>query len=288
MASSPPCRPPREHARPPLIKPVRLTERHSPALEELLLADPLINLFLLGYLDAVPIGRTHWYGVLDGDQLRAAIVVITGRLAVPWAPDPEHAEALGNVLRRRHRPTMMVGPREHTDIVWEQWGHDTPVDRWHDQRLYVCRAPQEGAPVPGFRRAVVQEWQRIAVHAAAMEAEDLGREPDPSAFEATIKRRIERGTTWVMEQDGELVFQINVGTSTAFGAQVGGTFVPPAHRGQGIATRGMRELGRRLLPRQRTLTLHVNEANLPAVRAYERSGYRAYAPYRLLTLREHD
>jgi len=31
-------------------------------------------------------------------------------------------------------------------------------------------------------------------------------------------------------------------------------------------------------------TLHVNEANLPAVRSYEAMGFRRSAPFRLMTL----
>ena len=46
----------------------------------------------------------------------------------------------------------------------------------------------------------------------------------------------------------------------------------------------MAELGRRLLPRVKRITLHVNEQNIAAVRTYEASGYRRHAPYRLVTL----
>ena len=43
--------------------------------------------------------------------LLAAVLIVPTRLVVPWAPDEAHAEMLGTTLRRRHRPTMMVGPR---------------------------------------------------------------------------------------------------------------------------------------------------------------------------------
>jgi RimJ/RimL family protein N-acetyltransferase len=269
-----------------MTRPTRLTERHVPALEELLLLDPLTNLFLLGYLDAMPIGRTHWYGVLDGDRVVAATVVVAGRLTVPYCPDPDHAEAIAWLLRRRHRPTMMVGPRQATDAIWRVWGRQTAIDRWYDQRLYATDTIPDGAPMAGFRRAHPDDLASVMRHAAAMEEEDLGRSQDPAAFEATVRRRIENGNTWLAEREGELLFQINVGTTTPYGAQVGGTYVPPELRGRGLATEGMRELSRRLLPRVRHLTLHVNEANTPAVRAYERSGYRSHCPFRLVTLRD--
>lgn len=268
---------------------VRLTEAHGAALEELLLLDPPVNLFLLGYLDAVPVPRAWWYGALDGDRVVAAALLVPGRLVVPFSPDPAHATALGRALGRRHRPCMMVGPRAACDALWAPWGRGARIDRWHDQRLYVCdtHALPERDPLPGFRRAHPDDFAEVLDQAAAMEVEDIGRfrlDDDPDGFREGVRRRIQQGQTWVVERDGALVFQIHVGTETAFGCQVGGTYVPPAHRGQGLATAGMLELGRRLRRRHKRITLHVNEANAPAVRVYERSGYRPHAPFRLVTL----
>lgn len=257
-------------------------------MEELLLADPLVNMFLLGYMDAVPIPRAYWYGAVDGDHVRGLVLVVPGRLAVPWAPDLDDAARIGALLSRRHRPSMVVGPREASDAMWGTWAPDADVDRWHDQRLYVCEQAPEGDPLPGFRHALHRETPLIAQRSAAMEREDIGShamEIDPEGYLDVVRRRIERGQTWVWERDGELIFQINVGTVTTWGIQVGGTYVPDALRGQGIATAGMIELVRRLVPKHRSVTLHVNEANLGAVRAYERSGFTPHVPYRLITLK---
>lgn len=269
------------------MKVTRLTERHAPAMEELLLTDPLVNLFLLGYMDVVPVHRAYWYGTVDGDRVLGLALIVPGRLMVPFAPEPGHGHAIGEVLHRRHRPCMVVGPREASDEVWARWAEGVAVDRCHDQRLYVCREPPPGPRMPGFRRALLSEAEQLVAFSAAMEWEDIGRralEEDAVGYRAVVHRRIEHGQTWVLEEEGELRFQINVGTTTPWGVQVGGTYVPPAHRGQGLATRCMAELGRRLLPRHRAITLHVNEANTHAVRAYERSGYARASAYRLITL----
>jgi len=269
---------------------IRLDDAWSPALEELLLHEPLVNLFLLGYANAIPLRRAVWYGLRHGERLRAACLLLPGRLLVPYAPvDARDAEALGAALRKRHRPTMMVGPRAACDAVWSVFAPDADVDRHYDQRLYVCREAPETGPIPGFRKATVSDLEEVAQHARRMEYEDLGRWPDassPATWRHGIRRRIENGQTWVIERDGALCFQIHVGTVTPWGAQVGGTWVPPEHRGQGLATQGMLGLGRALLPGHKALTLHVNEANTPAVRTYRRAGYVEDVPFRLITLRE--
>lgn len=271
---------------------IRLDDAWSPALEELLLHEPQVNLFLLGYADAVPLRRAVWYGVRHGQHLRAACLLLPGRLLVPYAPLSERdAEAIGALLRKRHRPTMMVGPRAACDALWEAFAPDAEVDRRYDQRLYVCDAAQPLDPVPGFRKATLDDLDVVAEHARRMEYEDLGRWPDagdPAGWRHGIRRRIDNGQTWVIERDGQLLFQIHVGTVTAWGAQVGGTWVPPEHRGQGLATQGMLGLSRAMLPGHRQLTLHVNEANEPAVRTYRRAGYREDVPFRLITLMDDD
>ena len=122
-----------------------------------------------------------------------------------------------------------------------------------------------------------------------MEAEDLGINPmdeSPNAHERAVLQRITAGRTYVIEQDNTIVFQINIGSQTDWGCQVGGTYVPRKFRGRGIAQAAMKMLCQRLLRDHPRVTLHVNEANRPAVRAYERSGFEANAPYRLVVINQ--
>lgn len=258
------------------------------ALEEHLSEEPVINLFLRGFLDTQPMDRGVWYGVRDGDRVVGTVLVIHGQLAVPWCPDLDAASALGAHIARRHPPCMMVGPRDQVDAVFEAWAPRVRPHRFYDQRLYTCQAPPPGPPVDGFRKAWATEWRTIAANAVEMELDDMGRDPseeDPERHRAVVKDRIRQGRTLVLVREGRIVFQLNVGTSRPDGTQVGGTFVPRDLRGRGFSVLGMQEATRRLLRRFPRVTLHVNEANTPAVRCYERVGYVPYAPYRLLTVR---
>lgn len=271
----------------------RLTREHEPALEELLAADPLVNLFLLGFLAVHPTDRAWWYGVLDADRVSGAVLVLPGHLCVPWTPDPTDAAALGRHLAGLHRPCMTVGPREDVDQLWGAWGPGVAVRRWYDQRLYVLSQPPPGPSPSGLRRATLDEWRTVAAHAGAMEEEDLGRNPyteDADTHERAVQDRVRAGRTWVLDDDdGTIVFQVSVGTTTAAGCQIGGTYVPVDKRGRGWAKRGIAALGHRLLTTPPpaacpVVTLHVNEANEPAVRTYEAAGFERHAPFRLITL----
>jgi len=214
-------------------------------------------------------------------------MVLPGRLSVPWVPVREDALALGRNLARLHTPCMLVGPRDDCDGLWETWAPGVEPTRRYDQRLYLLEDAPEVGLITGFRRARYDDWSVVARYAAEMEEEDLGTNPateDPDLHEKVVQERVKAGRTWVIERGGEIVFQINVGTTTAWGCQIGGTFVPQTHRGKGLATQGVAALMDRLLSRQPQVTLHVNEANRAAVRVYEKVGFSKAAPFRLITV----
>src|SRR5687767_8980727 len=105
---------------------VRLAVEDEPAIEALLLQDEVVNLFLTGFLAVHPVDRAWWYGVGDrhgagGARVRAVVLVLPGRLAVPWALDPADAARLGIHLAEQHRPCMLVGPRAACDALWARW-----------------------------------------------------------------------------------------------------------------------------------------------------------------------
>ncbi len=267
-------------------------------LAGLLEQDPVANLFLLGRMRCQDMTRAPWFGIRRGGALVAAALVVPERLAVPWAPVADDAGEIGLHLRGlAHVAGMVIGPRDACDALWAGWAPGTPR-LWYDQRLYVQDTPPAGERVDGFRVAKMRDLTSLIHASARMEEEDLGRNPldvDPVGHEAATRERIRSGRTWVIERDGQLVFHIHAGTWIADGCQVGGTYVSPAHRGRGIGAAGMRELGRVLLartadgrhpddpehPAPARITLHVNEANTPAIRTYETAGYRRAHAFRL-------
>jgi len=271
------------------IKVQRLGLGWEAAIEKRLLDDVEVNLFLLGVRRLHELDQARWYGAVEEDRVLGLALLVPDRLLVPWCPDPAHAMAIGLHLRTRSDPCMLVGPREAGDALWEAWvdGRVSP-DRFYDQRLYVLRRPPAGDPVPGFRRARMSEWRQIALYSGVMEDEDLGRNPHhdfPALHERVVRERVRNGRTWLIVRNRQIVFQINIGTALDIGAQIGGTYVPPLHRGLGYATQGTRALCQHLMNHHPFVSLHVNEANTPAVRVYEKVGFHRSMPFRLITIR---
>jgi predicted GNAT family acetyltransferase len=262
----------------------RLTNAHREELSTLLHNNEQVNLFLLGFLEMYPIGRAWWYGV--GRPLRGVVLVVPGRLAVPWAPVEEDAVALGGALRAVQQPCMMVGPRAAVDAIWRDWHGSTPTVGWFDQRLYVLTEPPTDVIPRGFRAARLSDLDVVSANGIAMEYEDLGidRSQDLAVHRASVRERLRSRRTWVIVRKGAVVFQINVGTQTGLGCQIGGTYTPPQFRGSGLATRGVGALCQQLLEQCPRVTLHVQEQNIAAVRVYEKCGFVRSEAYRLVTV----
>jgi RimJ/RimL family protein N-acetyltransferase len=262
----------------------RLGLGDEPSLAALLAEDEVAHLFLIGFLATHAIDRAWWYGVLEAGMVRAAVLVLPDRLAVPCAPDPDDAALLGLHLASRHRPCLVVGPRDASDRLFAHWAPGRAARRIHHQRLYRLESIAHAPDPAGFRLATWEDRAVVAAQAIAMEREDLGtdRLGEADAHEQIVQDRIQSGRTWVIERDGRLVFQVNVGTTHTSGCQIGGTWVPPEHRGRGYATAGIAATCRRLLATHPRVTLHVNESNLAAVRVYEKVGFVRDAAFRLL------
>ena len=278
------------------MRATRLLPRHEDEARALLMQDPEANLFMLDLLrqGGLPLaGARHlWMGATDDSGGLVAVVYAAtphparaASTAVAWGAD-EGCILLGRWLAMRRGTRMIVGPRAPSDALWQGLGSPPPQTRY-DQRLYVCDAPPIGDSLP-VERAREGDLDTLSRLHAAMLQEDLGidlADLDMDTHRGQALFRIRKGRSWVSrDATGRIQFTIGVGTEGPLGVQVGGTFVPPELRGTGISTRAMRGLCHRLLEAAPRVTLHVNEANLGAVKCYERSGFRRAAPFRLMVL----
>jgi GNAT superfamily N-acetyltransferase len=106
-----------------------------------------------------------------------------------------------------------------------------------DERLPSCasRCPATSTSSPTWRR--VRTWKR--------------RHGTPSrrwarATAATLARNVEERASYVLEEEGRLVFKADLSARCPIGAQIVGVFTEPDRRGQGLARRGVGEIVRRL------------------------------------------
>jgi RimJ/RimL family protein N-acetyltransferase len=264
----------------------RLGEKHEECAREFLRQSPVINVFLLSFLHIESLRMSHWYGVFSDQTLLGLTMILPGQLMVPWCPDEQAAALLGKTLHGKYPACLTVGPRNAVDMICEHWGPVAGFKHTFDQHLYAVTTIPSATDTAQLNKAQFSDLAELTRNSAQMQLEDLGANPlltDEETFRAKVAQRALSGKTWVLKQGEEIVFQINVGTESEWGAQVGGTYVPLKWRGKGYAKTGMRAIVRQLLHTVPVVTLHVRENNGAAIACYKNAGFQPNSPYRLNT-----
>ncbi len=184
---------------------------------------------------------------------------------------------------------LLVAPREPSDrfLSHYRWrGRPTHVNRIQD--FYVAQEASEAAGRAPLRRAEPSDLDDVVAMSEQMLLEDFRLSPGSLSREAmreSMQQKIADGRTWVLEDRDEIVFKIDVSAQFSGGAQIEGVFTHPHRRGRGHARRGVATLTEELLKASSFVTLHVDQENAPAKRAYEKAGFRRYSEFRLVLLR---
>ncbi|MBO4206293.1 GNAT family N-acetyltransferase [Micromonospora echinofusca] len=172
----------------------------------------------------------------------------------------------------------------HADAVlglWERlaarWGPARDV-RPNQPLLATGAAPQPAAD-PDVRRVRVDEIDQLFPAAVAMYTEEVGVSPLAEDGGRSYRRRVTElvraGRAYARFVDGQVVFKAELAVVTRRTAQIQGVWVDPQWRGRGIATGAMAAVVRDALAHVApTVSLYVNDFNLPARRVYQRCGFR--------------
>lgn len=233
-------------------------------------------------------GHGRFYGGWRSGKLCAVIFVGNARNMTTWGAPEDVETVLTRATQAPHPPRLFVGPEEHAPMVRRSFfreGLGPRLDR--KQAYYVLTratlAPLEKLPV---RRAEPADLDEVVRAHGKMIEEDLqipAAHLDYGRLRKLAQSRLDDGKIWVHMDRGRLVFKTEEIGRSEDAILVGGVYTHPKHRGQGIASRGIAAWADRLFEGAlTTFALHVNAANTPAVRAYERVGFQRTALLRLI------
>jgi GNAT superfamily N-acetyltransferase len=192
----------------------------------------------------------------------------------------DHAAIDAFAIETRRHPGLrsFVGPKKQVDRLWEHvrsW-HRPPALIRARQPIYVL-LPAALAPTQDLdvRQATLADAERVLENSAEMMLVELGYDPRVNrvTFAAGVRRAITLGQWWVLVENAELKFQLNVGARTKATAQLQGVWTPPPFRKRGYAFGALGQIAQRLLLTNATLSLYVNDFNRDAIALYERVGF---------------
>jgi ribosomal protein S18 acetylase RimI-like enzyme len=230
-----------------------------------------------------PFNRGTFYGCRDlQGQLEG--VALVGHATLLETVSDRALAALAHVARECPNTHLIMG---ETERVAEFWSHYSNAGRW--QRL-TCREwlfelswPIEAREhVAGLRLARAEELELVMPVQAELAFAESGVDPmqiDPDGFRERCLRRIEQGRTWVVVEDGFLIFKADVISKTPEVIYLEGIWLREDRRHQNVGIRLMSELMRRLLEDTKSICLLVNETNEWAQRFYRRCGFHFRATY---------
>ena len=269
-----------------------LDEQQTPLLRSFLERDVPGNLFALSVLQKWGVrGQfdAEWWGVFDAsDQIVGACYAgakVAGEgfgLVVP-AGDPDANRLIGLALAARGGVRWVIGDRLASDGLWAGLGNPTPRLR-SEQILFEATSLTSGSTID-VRKARTSDFEWLCTAASAMVEEDLSLPwagQDPAVFTARIHAAIKDGAEYVGSVSNRLVYRVERGTRSTYGAQIGGIWVEPDVRGQGLGRAGTRAVCTLLLQNTPRVTMHVRADNMTAIRCYESIGFKAIRAFRLL------
>lgn len=263
------------------------------ALRALLTKDPAHNLHFLGLLEEFGFvtpsddGRFAYYGFQRQGELTAALFVGNrGSLVVPAATHDGDLAQLCESLAGKVQLRACVGDRAHVQAVLRAFGGKTPkLDR--ELRLFKVSADDLGPFTnPTLRLATEADLPRLLPLAAGTVREIFSRDPlveDTLAFEDRVRQRVRGRRTYVLEEAGALVFKIDVGPRSQFGAELEGLFTSADERCKGHATLSLGQICRHLLSSIPRLVLRVPEES-PIARMARKVGFVPGRAHRLIVI----
>jgi predicted GNAT family acetyltransferase len=260
----------------PALRVETLSDANRAAALAFLARSPYEHVFLTYVASGSPLERD--VRVALGDRGATGVALIGDHVVL--GSDDGALPAFA-ALAAPHRERAIVGPRRTVRAYWQIVAplHRPPrLVRERQPLMAVDRATLQTPPPADVRvrHAREDEWEIVARNSAAMisgeiDADARGDLPD---FGLGIRRMIRMGLWWVGERRGELCFFCNVGAWSERTAQLQGIWTPPEMRARGYAGAALGAICSTLLCMVPTLSLYVNEFNVPARALYERLGFR--------------
>lgn len=235
-----------------------------------------------------PFNRGTFYGCRDlNGQLEG--IALVGHATLMETVSDRALAALAQVARECPNMHLIMGEKERVADFWSHYS-----EAGHRQRL-ACREwlYELSWPVAARGRATklrlarIEELELVMPVQAELAFAESGINPlqvDPVGFRERCRRRIEQGRTWVVVENGLLVFKADVISKTSEVIYLEGIWLREDCRTQNLGTRFMSELMRRLLENTKSVCLLVNETNERAQHFYRKCGFHFRATYETIFL----
>jgi hypothetical protein len=230
-----------------------------------------------GFDEKLNRGKFYGYQTEDGKLEGVALI---GHSTLVEARSDDAMKALAVTAKHSETPIhlIMSGGRDAEEF-WRHYG-----DGLHEPRLTCTELVFEvgfpylvqGTNMP-LREAGPDELELVAEAHAIIAMMESGVDPmqkDREGFLRRTLRRIEQGRTFVVVEDGKLLFKADIVAETSDVIYLEGIYVAPELRGQGVGSACLAQLTLGLLKRVQNVCLLSNIMFIEAHLSYLKAGFR--------------
>ena len=242
---------------------------------------PIHTVTMLGFIRdngiQSQLNRGTFYSCRNRDG-RLEGVALIGHATLMETTSDRALEALADVARTSNNTHMIMGESERIECFWRQYESGGQEMRLACREfLFELQPLQRGVEeVDGFRAATLADLELVMPVQGQMAFEESGINPmdvDPEGFRARCSRRIQQGRTWVVIENGTLMFKADLISETDDVAYIEGVWVNPERRRSKFGLHCMSQLADLLFKDKKSICLLVNERNTGAHNFYRKAGY---------------
>ena len=265
----------------------QLTSTHEAEVLDFLSRRPIHTVAMVGFINdnglASPLNRGQFYGCRNRKGQLEGVALI-GHATLMETTTDRALEAFAKISQQTTSTHLIMGEQERINEFWNYYAEGGQEMRLACRELlfelkWPIAVDEQAAEL---RLATAADLELVMPPQAQMAFEESGINPmekNPEGFRQRCARRIEQGRTWVLVEDGKLLFKAEVISDTAEVTYLEGIWVNPEKRGAGLGLRCMSQLAQTLLSNTRSLCLLVNENNNAAHHFYQRAGYKLRSIY---------
>lgn len=273
-----------------------LTDESKAEVLNFLAERPLHTVAMTGFIRdnglVSPANRGAFYGVRN-DQGKLEGVALIGHATLMETRSERAIHAFAGVAQKCLTTHLILGEQERIEEFWSFYEAGGQQMRLAcRESLFELRWPVEvQEEVSGLRLARIEELELIIPVQARMAFEESGVNPlerDPEGFRQRCQRRIEQGRTWILVEDGTLLFKADVISDTREVVYLEGIWMNQKGRGTGHGVRCMSQLSKELLQRTKSISLLVDEKNKRAQAFYRKCGFKFLATYDTIFLEQRN
>jgi hypothetical protein len=256
--------------------------------------DPLINVYLISRIleerfapstQTVEVRRNR--DVVLVASLATNIVLAGDRELPQDVTETAIAVIAERILTRTLPVRAIISPAHLVEMLWARLRTrlDPPTVVRMNQPVYAMRGRLDFPDLKESRYTTMRDLEALVPACAAMHREEVGIDPldrDAAGYRERVRELIEQKRSVILVIDGQIAAKCEYSAVTNEAVQLMGVWTNPRFRRRGHARSLLREVCGHCARKGKTVTLFVNDFNLPAIALYEELGFQRIGMNRAL------